>query len=261
MGKSRLCGVWNRILFLSMRVLLFVSIISLFFSCKKAENRSCYKSSGEHASLIIALPDFNQLTLLKKLDYTLIQDSLNYLKVIGGKNLLNFIEFEEIEKGHIQISNKNKCNFLRDLSSSIMVEIHYKKIDNLRYEGSGKLTNRDTLNFTNFNFLIVDCSGSVYLNLKANTLKAEIAEGFGDFTLCGTADYANLIVRSNGYGHAENLQATTIAVINKSPGDLYINADNSTLTGYVAGSGNIYYKGIPSMKNVEEISSGRLIPY
>ena len=77
--------------------LLTVALLLLFFfqvtSCKKPENRSCSKGAGSSMSKIISLPDFQQMEIHQRLKIELIQDTVSFMEVIAGENLVNFIDF------------------------------------------------------------------------------------------------------------------------------------------------------------------------
>ena len=230
------------------------------FSCKKPENRKCFKSSGSNSTIRIDLNNFDKLVLKKGIKYKLIQDDSTYLKISGGKNLLNFIEHDEIETGKILIENKNKCNFLRKYSKTIDVEIHFINLNEIRYEGTEILNNLDTLFLNDFKFEIIDACGTVDLIVKANKIEADTPFGFGNYNLRGIVNEAKLSIQSNGFCNAENLIIKSILnVDNSSPGDMYINAENINLMGKITGSGNIYYIGNPKTNEVKCFSTGKLI--
>ncbi len=63
-------------------LLIFVS------SCKKSENRTCWKTAGKMADTVIYVNDFSKLTLNENMSFELVQDSLNKIEIIGGKNLI-----------------------------------------------------------------------------------------------------------------------------------------------------------------------------
>jgi len=83
---------------------LFI-LIALVYSCKKPEQRACFKKSGEFAIKVHEFGAFNQLHLKEHLSYKLIQDSTNKVVVRGGNNLLNFVEVRG-EHGLLTIENK-----------------------------------------------------------------------------------------------------------------------------------------------------------
>jgi hypothetical protein len=245
-----------------MRYFYFIStILFMITSCKKPDDRKCVKSVGNNAIKTIPMSDFNKLVLKKGIEYELIQDDSCYLLVNGGKNLINFIEYSEIETKKILIENKNKCNFLRNYSKSkIKVEIHFKEIDEIRYEGTSTLFSTDTLNFNFLKFEVIDACGTVNLILKANTLFADVPFGNGNYNLIGEVKHAELSIKSNGYCNTEKLAVTDyLKVNNESAGDMHILINKLDLNGKIVGSGNIYYKGEIKNNKLKEYSSGKLI--
>lgn len=67
-----------------MRLILFISISIILFSCKKAEDRTCWKSAGDETKLEVSLESFDKLFLREHIVYELVQDSLNKLVITGG---------------------------------------------------------------------------------------------------------------------------------------------------------------------------------
>ena len=240
--------------------LIFTLGLLGLISCKKAEDRSCFKRIGEQTEIRVDLPDFYKLYLKSKLKYTLIQDDSNYMLVKGGKNLVNFVKWRKSEVDYLEINNSNKCAFLRKQSDVIEAEIHFKNIIDLRYEGSEELNTPDTLNFDYLRFVVLDASGTLNMTLKADSLTGDVSHGWGNYNFKGLVKKAYLGLRSNGYADVSDLKVTEVLEIkNESVGDIHINADQVPLQGMISGSGNIYYTGIPSSINIECFSSGKLI--
>jgi hypothetical protein len=241
----------------------YLFFLFIFLSaCKKAENRACIKARGENASKQISLPSFDRLILKKGMRFLLVQDKENYLNIIGGKNLLNFISFNVLENGEIEIQNTNKCNFLRKYSSDIMVEIHFKSLKEIRFEGTEELSSKDTLNLLDFKFIVIDACGTFNITLKANYLEADIPYGYGNYILSGTVENAYLQIKSNGFCNTEKLKILNeLSVNNESQGDMYINADQKILNGSIKWKGNIYYKGKLKGDELKYYDTGKLINY
>ncbi|MES2589395.1 MAG: DUF2807 domain-containing protein [Bacteroidota bacterium] len=247
---------------LDLRIFKWSSLIILFllFACKKPEDRKCYKSTGENSVRIVYLADFNKLVLKKKLKYVLVQNDSSYLKIIGGENMLNLVSYELNEEGSLEVFNENKCNFLRDLKESITVEIHFKDLSEIQFEGSETLDCPDTLNLNNLKFVILDACGTMNLKINANSVDGEVAYGWGDYTILGQVQNAQLGVRSNGYCNIENLRVLgDFKLKNESVGNMYINATNSNLSGHISGKGNIFYKGLPLTNTVSMLGEGKMI--
>lgn len=232
----------------------------LLVACKKPEDRRCWKASGETVTVRVPIDDFAYLNLKKKLHYVLVEDDSTYLIITGGKNLIKHISWGMNSDGFMVIENTNKCNFLRDEKKPLTVEIHFKTLGKLKYEGSESLNTPDTLHLPELDFTILDACGSLNMLLDVGEIKGDVAYGWGDYKLSGIAKKATFGVRSNGYANVENLKITESLVVNlDSPGDLYVNADQIPVSGYISGKGNVYYSGNPTSMDVQYLSKGRMI--
>jgi hypothetical protein len=242
------------------KLIYFIFISSFLIGCNKPELRSCWKFAGEDTQKEMSLIPFNQLKLTERLQFNLVQDSVEKVILKGGKNLLNFVELENVN-GTLIVRNKNKCNFLRSYKKKIMVEIHFKELINIEYEGTEDLTNEGTLQFDWLTFLIRDGSGSVKLNFNAQALNAQISHGYGDFTFTGKVNQANLSIRSNGFCDTYGLQVMdSITVISNTQGMVMVNADGAKLKAQIDTDGSsIYYKGTPLSVVFNQYGNGSLI--
>ena len=234
----------------------------VFASCKKASERKCFKSSGTPTTKEIALSDFNSLLLNEHVAYELVQDSLDKVVIHGGENLINFIECKVVD-GRLEVENKNKCAFLRagkKDKDKIVVEIHFTDIVNIHYEGSEYLKSVGTIHSDYLTLLIRDGSGPVDMTLDSKIIYAEISHGWGDFTLRGQTESATLRVSSNGYCDVRDLLILdSAAVLSDTPGSTHLSVNGIPLTGFIKGSGNVYYSGTPSLIDVILTNTGKLV--
>lgn len=237
----------------------FLLILVVCFSCKKAENRSCFKSNGEEKTLEIAVGVFSRLQLNSQLNYVLIQDSLDKLVIRGGENVINWVEWKNTD-GLLELSNKNKCKFLRDGKKVITVEIHCTNVSNIRYEGTENLTNKGLFVSDYFVLLIRDGAGPVNLNLKSIVINADVSHGWGDYTLSGTTQVASISTRSNGFCNTYGLIVTdSIYVSSDTSADMKINANGLNLYGFLKGNGSVFYKGIPLSVQINDVGNGSVL--
>jgi hypothetical protein len=232
----------------------------LIFGCKKAEDRACYKSRGETATRIVPLEDFMKLKLKKKIKYTLVQNDSSYLKITGGKNLINFINYSYSEDGFLEVFNENKCNFLRNQKDLVEVEIHFKNLDEIFYEGSELLECKDTLNLSALYFVVLDACGTFNLKINADYLSGNISHGNGDYIVSGRAINAGMTIKSNGFCNIENFKVSNdLNLINESEGDMYCTVSGSKVKGYIAGGGNIFYSGVPISSEIKLFGTGKFL--
>lgn len=246
-----------------MRNLIVVAILFfLIFSCKKPENRKCWKFAGDKTELIHYTGSFGQLYLTEHISYVLVQDSVEYLKVIGGENMVNLVHFN-VSDDKLSIENKNKCGFLRKYSKSkITVEIHFKNLYNIDYRGSEPLTNKDTLKIDYLTLLVMDGSSSANLTVNSLIVRGVVAHGFGDFTLSGKTNYLELDVRSNGYCDTRNLIVKdSVTAVSRTVVDIKLNANNCKLKAETEMAGNIYYTGLPTAIKILKYGTGNVYPY
>jgi Putative auto-transporter adhesin, head GIN domain len=243
-----------------MKTCLIICLVLLgFTACKKPENRKCFKSTGEDTTLEIPLSEFNRLKLHPHVSYILIQDSTDKVVITGGKNVVNLVECK-VEDELLEITNKNKCNFLRNAKRELLVEIHFTNIINIHYEGSEFLKSEGTLNLEYFTLMVRDGAGPVNLTLNSKVIDADISHGWGDYTFHGTTETARISARSNGFCDVYDLTITdSVYVASDTSGHLRVRAEGIPLYGYIKSGGDIFYKGNPSVINVTRTGSGELI--
>ena len=241
-----------------MKWLNLLVLIALVISCKKPEQRACFKKSGELSSRIYEFGSFNQLHLKEHLTYKLVQDSTNKVLVRGGSNLLNFVEVMG-ENGILTIENKNRCNYLRSYEIP-EVEIHYTKLINILFEGTERLYNEDTLITDYLTITLRDGAGHMELNVKAIDVNAINTHGWGRLTLKGETQSLRANLMGDGkFDFSQVTAINQIKLITSSSVDQRVNAAGIPLHVELNGVGNVYYYGLPSVINTVQYGKGKLI--
>jgi hypothetical protein len=233
-------------------------LITLAYSCKKPEQRACFKKSGELAIKVHEFGAFNQLHLKEHLSYKLVQDSTNKVLVRGGNNLLNFVEVRG-ELGLLTIENKNRCNYLRSFEIP-EVEIHYTKLINILFEGTERLYNEDTLITDYLTLTLRDGAGHMELNVQAIDVNAINTHGWGRLTLKGeTQTLRGNLMGDGKFDFSQVTVSNQVKLITSSSIDQRVNAAGIPLNVELNGIGNVYYYGLPSLINNVQYGSGKLI--
>lgn len=242
-----------------MKVISFVILIFLVFSCKKAEDRNCVKSIGSNTSKEILLDNFDHVFMGGHIKYKLIQDDVNKVVINGGENIIGEIE-ASVESNKLTIKNNNKCAFLRSYEEVIEVEIHFVNIININFEGTHEVVCSDTINTTDLTLVIRDGAGAFDLKLNANSLTLVITHGWGNYTVSGDVNYATFQISSNGNGNSNKLNVSTdLVVISNSAGLVEVNADNANFFAETNSLGNINYIGVPNLISFNRYGEGDLI--
>jgi hypothetical protein len=231
-----------------------------FFACKKAEDRSCFKSVGDYnqRSLPMDTP-FDSLFLYDNIIYQLIPDTMNKIVLEGGSNLLKHVSIESGD-GRLSVRNNNRCNFLRDYQKKITATIHFEELNYINFEGSEPLNTLDTLRSNNFRMFIKDGAGSVHLLVNQSYTSITIGHGYGDFTVSGFSEVAFLNCFTNSYCNARKLKVKDrLIVSSNTQGDMLVNADVIRLEAQTFRDGNIICQGEPDELDYQQIGNGSLI--
>src|SRR3954470_838525 len=104
-------------------------------SCKKENLFDCFKSTGAIVTERRSIESFTETIIYDNVNVIIVQDSLTYLEVNAGENLLPLIN-TEIRGGKLIIENNNKCNWVRDFSVPVNVYMHVPHLRILDTYGS-----------------------------------------------------------------------------------------------------------------------------
>lgn len=242
------------------RIVLVITILLLFsLSCKKAEDRSCFKSIGEKSSLDTSMQAYDTLKLYDDINYVIVPDTAFKVEVEGGENLIKHIKMVN-ENNTLSITNENKCNFLRKLNEKVTVFIHGSHINYIYYEGSESLTSIDTLFSNELRLFIRDGVGDVDLTIENGYTSAVISHGWGNFTLRGKTLSAFLNCSTNSTCDTRELKINNeLKVSSNTQGDMYVNADVEFFHCIIHQKGNIFYEGTPTQTSFEYYHEGDII--
>jgi hypothetical protein len=241
---------------------IYFSLILLFsiVACKKPDERACLKRSGDNLKKILNPGEFSRVYLKEHLNYVMVQDTVNYIVIEGGSNLLGFVDCSIIDN-ELVVSNNNKCKFLRYKTEKITVEIHFREIDQLIFQGTELLTNRNNWNFNQISIVLKDAGGSMNLtNFTGNTLNLVNSHGWGDITLSGGVNFFRAEMIGNGYFDSQNfIVQDSISVISSSSTLSKLNSDSCLLKAQLRATGDVWYYGDPFQIWKEELGSGKLV--
>lgn len=243
-----------------MRFLIYISIlVFISTSCKKSEDRTCFKSTGDEVTIDVDLEEFNGLYLLQNLTYHFVPDTKNFARITGGENLVKHVSFNYFDS-ILYVINENDCNFLRSYDKSIYVEIHYKSIHSTRYMGSQTLTNSDSIKGEYFNLYVDQGSGSVDLTISTDFSNATVADGVGDYILRGRVRFAHFQIHDNGFADVTNvIPSEGLEITSNSAGIMKCRADGVPLIVNIHSHGDVWYYGNPSSIHINKTGEGNLL--
>lgn len=222
-------------------LILFLSIS--FITCKKANRFDCFKSTGTIVTEIRTLGYFDIIDVYNNVNVFLIQDTVNFTEIKAGKNLISNIETSIVEN-RLLVKNNNKCNFTRSYKHAIEIYIHFKKLNELIYRGTGPIVSVNTIVNDKFTFNSWDGTDTVKLKLEVPLVYANIHTGVADLIVEGHAAQLYAYAKGSGTFRMLGFKCNFVYTDNQSSSDhyFYVQQKLEALVQYV---GNTYYQGQP----------------
>jgi len=237
-------------------------IFTLFclLSCKKNEDRACWKLRGKDAIKEYSLGDIESFRLGRNIRFVLIQDSTNKVVIKTGENLINFIQVSQ-ENGELVIQNENTCNFLRYGKNDVLVELHFSSLRRIYFEGSEPLTNIGQLSMEFLYLTSNDNASEINLNLSVDSLYLHNPHAWPIIHLSGSSKFCQVNIQGDAH-----VNLKTFSVLNEfqfaseSSQIGRINLHNTfKFIGQLRGNGDVFYSGQPTEMYKMEYGKGRFI--
>lgn len=172
------------------------------------------------------------------------------IKMEGESNILEKIKVE-VENGKLKIEVEKGFN-LRTFKP-VKITLNAQNLKSIGLSGSGNIEAKGTQNVNEFTAAISG-SGDIKANVKTKKTTASIS-GSGDITLNGKTEEFKVGISGSGDVFAFGLKADDVNIGIAGSGDAEVTVLNY-LTGAVAGSGDINYKGNPTKVKVNSSGSG-----
>ena len=251
--KNLITYQWN------MQSLLIVTLIVLFFSgCQKADLCDCMKGTGKEITVSRPASPFKSITLNKKADLHIHYDTTYRITVSAGEKVIDDLT-TSISNGNLQIENNNKCNWVRNFDNSFRVDVYTPGLTNLEIENSsGNIYFEDTLTSENFLFQSWESSGDYFLQLNCGTVTIALQTGPASIYASGKIGVGYLWNSGGGKFDALALHADDIYSTNIGTNDLLLYPEKR-LEAFIGYSGNIYIKGNPPIKQLQDNGAGTFI--
>lgn len=230
----------------------------LLVGCKKPADRKCLKSTGNERVQIIADAQYilPNIELQDNISLELVNDSLNYIELVGGENLLNHISISTIEDT-LKVSDNNSCSVVRNHKDAFKIVYHYTQLDRVTLLGYGALTNQDTLRH---NVLVIANNSFSTIDLTVNNDDTHISIPLGNVPVTIDGRTNSFFVYSSGHSaiRAENLFATNAHGHSRGIADFHLRASNFINVELYL-KGNFYIYGNPIEKKYSDEGIGQII--
>lgn len=238
-----------------MRNLIIISFLTLVFaSCERGNN--CFVYPGNKTEKTIALDNFDTINVNYLMDVEWYESNDHYVKVFAGENHINQIE-ATVANNTLELSNNNKCEWIRGRIKEIKVKVYSNKINKLIFRNNGSFTARDTVK----NDFELDCfinQGSINLLIDNSHCTLAMESGGTDLNISGQSDFVYLYNLGINHFNGFNFAVKDFHINNASAGLNNIFATNSLLIEQ-NGTGNILYKGNPALNISAQSGKGKVV--
>ena len=235
-------------------------LISLFFwaGCEQTDV-NCITSNGKTIRQERVLGDFDSIDVREYVNLILIQDTVNRVTVESGQNIIDGITTEVVNR-QLNISNTNKCKWLRSYDVPVNVYVSVKNLMKIYYLSSGNINSLNTLKPYSLKIEVWGGCGTIDLDMDTYQGYFFLQAGTVDINLHGHCAISTIFSGDYGPFHCQDLKTGYSFVTNKSSNDCYVNA-SQYLEANIGSIGNIYYTGNPDSLDIDITGSGQVIPF
>jgi hypothetical protein len=232
-------------------------ILFTLVGCKKPADRTCFKGAGDIVSRQLSdVSPLKHLVVSNNIDVILYHDSIDYIELEGGENLLPFVEVTK-ELDSLKFEDVNKCNVLRNHQNKFILHYHYSHLSSLTLQGYGNITSADTLRNA-MNIYSRNSFSKVDLTFDNSAINITMITGGVPIILAGKTDQLYIFTAGESPVDASGLYAKSAHGHSKGVNDFRIRATDF-VNVELRGPGNFYVYGNPVEKLYTRTGSGQII--
>ncbi len=215
----------------------------VYTSCSKEKTFDCVKSTGKTELESRYFENYSILYVEDDINVVLLQSTAGKIMLEGGGNVLPKIKVEQ-EGNRINISNSNKCNWVRSYDKSITVYVGVDQVKEVIQQGYGKITGAehlktDTLGISNLTYGDTELSiDAIFLGFIAGDHSSILLKG-SCVKLAGSS-------AKNALVNTQDMHTSWCIFTNNSMLDAKIYSD-SLVQIEIGGKGNTLCAGRPNI--------------
>jgi Putative auto-transporter adhesin, head GIN domain len=235
-------------------LLSLFALLSLWGGCRKP---GCLGAAGHVITSERPLGTFGKLILGDNVNVILTQGAEEKMRIEAPENLVADIT-SSITDGILTIGNAADCRWARDPAEKINVQLFFKDLSQINYNGSGNITNTDTLRLDGLQIETSVGAGNIELTVDNKYLGAYIFEESAGIKLHGRALSCYTYTNARGQADMSDFTVNNMVIEYGGLADTHVHVTD-TLDAIIYYKGNIRYKGDPFVKKALYYSTGKLV--
>ncbi len=236
-------------------ILLLISLF-LFAQCRKEH---CLAEAGDLVITQRAAGPFNEIDISDNIHLVLTQDTVEKIAVEAGTSLAPNIT-TSIRNNILFIRNESSCKWLRSPSENITVHVSVRDLIRLTYNASGNVTTTNTLKADGITFYTDNGAGNIDIDLEAKRTYTYIYNDNTDMIFRGSSDSCYAYTGERGTIDFRDFVVKHQTVGYGSIREGYVHA-TASLRVIMYFRGTLFYKGNPQLVTMEQLSTGKIIPF
>lgn len=247
-----------------MKNLIYLVFTIVLLSCNGDNVPDCFQNSGTIVQQEFELETFDKVIVYERIQLIVKDESTQEVVVETGEYLFNDIEVK-VENGTLILKNNNSCNLTRNYGIT-KVYVSSPNLTEIRNSSGLTVSSDGVLNYSNLTLVSEDFNATYVthtdgdFNLEVNCNRIDIV--FNNLSRVFISGFVNNLFIGFYSGDARfegaNLVAQNIDLFQRSSNDMIVNPQQS-LTGEIRGTGDIISLNRPSVVDVVEFYTGRLI--
>lgn len=218
----------------------------------------CFKGTGKIVIEERPVGFFDGITIDDDINLVILEDTVQYLQIEAGENLLPEICTEVLD-GMLYLRNDNVCKYSRSYQKEITVKAHVKELKKIAFAGSARITSGNELSFGYLLMWLDGARGEIDLELTAERFVLEHVSGNGLTRLSGKVDRGIINSKAQGLLDLKELKFNHLKMVSDSYNDASIWVSD-TIDITITSLGNVYCRGNPFIKNYIRTGGGKFIP-
>jgi len=223
--------------------IVIISMLLVIMNVNAQWGSNKVNGTGNIATVERPISSFTKMKKSGFFDVQLIKSNNTSLKLIGEENLLKHV-VTKVENNKLILKIEKGYNLRPTRGNTIMIQVPFKKLNQVYLSGSGDLKSKDVIKTNSFD-LSISGSGNVNISIESNVLDTSVS-GSGDLEIKGKTNDFSVSVSGSSEINAEYLRAKNVKAYISGSGSMTIDCEQK-LIAKVSGSGEINYKGTPSV--------------
>lgn len=239
-------------------------LIPLMISCNSENALDCFQTSGSITTEAVPVAPFSKIRIEDDVSLVIKQGPVQEILIETGENLRNDVTIEVIDEVLI-IKDNNRCNFVRDYGITRAI-VTTPVLSEIRNSSEFDVVSEGVLSFP-FLQLKSDTTGAIEDSRKSGDFILTIdcddfrvdANGFSGFYIDGFTEKASITFQDEiPLFEGRNLIINDLRIFQRSANVMVVNPIER-IRGEIRGTGDVIAVNRPSVVEVEEFFTGRLL--